>query len=289
MEEQIAKFMKLGEYTALYGRQIVESLVLLVVGLILAKTIARFIGRILERITANARLVSMICNMVHFLIIIMVISAALHRLGLANRTTFHFLSVVGLAAVALLIIFRPYAPTLPFKVGNTVEAGGLIGKVEAISLLNTRMKTFDGKTVFVPNTKILNGNVINYHFTPTRRFELEVGIGYDQDLLRAKQILESLMIEDPRVLMKPRPVVYVVNLGESCVELSARGWVSNLKYWTTRCELLEKAKLRLDLEGIAIAFPQRDVHLYHENALSPPDNVQYKTTKLPKELVSETV
>jgi small conductance mechanosensitive channel len=108
--------------------------------------------------------------------------------------------------------------------------------------------------------------VINYHFTPNRRFNLDVGIGYDQDLIKAKQVLEAILIEDPRVMKTPRPVVYVTNLAESCVELSARGWVPNMKYWKTRCDLLEKAKLRLDQEGIKIAFPQRDVHLYHETA-----------------------
>ena len=112
-----------------------------------------------------------------------------------------------------------------------------------------------------PNSKILNDYVINFHFTPNRRFELDIGIGYDQDLLKAKRILETIMIEDPRVLPTPRPVVYVLNLADSCVELSARGWADNLKAWKTKCELLEKAKLRLDQEGIRIAFPQRDVHL----------------------------
>ncbi|MFO7740254.1 MAG: mechanosensitive ion channel family protein, partial [Desulfatiglandaceae bacterium] len=163
-------------------------------------------------------------------------------------------------------LFRPYIPSLPFKVGNTIKTGNLFGKVEATTFLNTRLRTFEGLTVFVPNSKILNDYVINYHFTPTRRVKLDVGIGYDQDVLRAKQVMEAIMVEDPRVKTKPRPVVYVLNLADSCVQLGGRCWVENMKYWVTKCDLVEKVKLRFDQEGIVIAYPQRDVHLYHETA-----------------------
>ncbi|MBA7662533.1 Small-conductance mechanosensitive channel [subsurface metagenome] len=119
----------------------------------------------------------------------------------------------------------------------------------------------------MPNSKVLNDYVINYHFTKTRRIKVDVGIRYDQDLLKAKQVLETIMIEDPRVLLKPaRPTVYVLNMADSCVQLGGRCWVDNVKYWTTRCELIEKTKLRFDQEGITIAFPQLDVHHYHGNA-----------------------
>jgi small conductance mechanosensitive channel len=177
------------------------------------------------------------------------------------------LAAITLAAVGLIVLFRPYIPTLPFKVGNTIKTGDLFGKVEATTFLNTRLRTFEGLTVFVPNSKILNDYVINYHFTPTRRIKVDVGIRYDQDILKAKQVLEAIMIEDPRVKTKPRPVVYVLNLADSWVKLGGRCWVDNLKYWVTKCELVEKVKLRFDQEGITIAFPQRDVHLYHETPL----------------------
>jgi len=94
-----------------------------------------------------------------------------------------------------------------------------------------------------------------------------VGIAYDQDILKAKQIMEAIMISDPRVKTEPRPVVYVLYLADSCVTLGARCWVDNQKYWVTKSELTEKVKFRFDQEGIIIAFPQRDVHLYHETPL----------------------
>jgi small conductance mechanosensitive channel len=264
MEEQITRFTKIGEVMTLYGKDILLALVILVVGLIAAKMVNRLLRQLLQRLTSNVSLISTISNTVYILILVFVVAAALHQAGVDVLVIRRVLAAIILAAVALIILLRPYIPTLPFKVGNTIKTGELLGRVEAITMLNTRLRTFDGKTVYVPNRKILDDYVINYHFTPTRRFELDIGIRYDQDILKAKQALETIMIEDPRVKTNPRPVVYVLDLADSCVELSARGWVENLKYWKTKCDLLEKAKLRLDQEGIVIAFPQRDVHIYHE-------------------------
>jgi len=165
-------------------------------------------------------------------------------------------------------VFRPLIPSLPFKVGNTVKIGDLLGKIEATTILNTQMRTFDGKTFFVPNRQILNDIVINYHFSDKRRIKINVGIRYDQDLMKAKQTLESIMIEDPRVIAKPAPVVNVLNLTNNCVELGGRCWVDNMKYWATKCDLLEKTKFRFDNEGIVIAFPQLDVNYYNKSEIS---------------------
>jgi len=176
-----------------------------------------------------------------------------------------FLIILTLAAIGIIMVFRPLIPTLPFKVGNTIMAGDLLGKVEATTVLNTRLKTFDGKTVFVPNRKILDDIVINYHFTPTRRFELKINILYDQDLMKAKQILETIMVEDPRVNSTPRPIVYLMSLNKGYVELSDRGWADNLKRFVVTRELLEKIKLRFDQEGITLAMPQMQVHYTSKN------------------------
>jgi len=129
------------------------------------------------------------------------------------------------------------------------------------------MRTFDGKTVFIPNSKIFNDYVINYHFTDTRRIKVDITIRYIHDIPRAKQILEAVIIEDPRALNKPaRPVVYVLDLVDGCIKLGGRCWVNNINFWQTKCELLEKAILRFEKEGITIAFPQRYVHLYQDTS-----------------------
>jgi small conductance mechanosensitive channel len=171
------------------------------------------------------------------------------------------MTIIALVAAGLMIFLRPFIPSLPFKVGQTIKAGDLLGKVEAITLLNTRLRTFDGKTFFVPNRQILNDIVINYHFTETRRVKIDVSIRYDQDLIKAKQVLEAVMVEDPRVKAKPGPMVYTLNLTSSSVDIGGRCWVNNKDYWVARCDLTEKTKLRFDNEGIQFAFPQLDLHI----------------------------
>ncbi len=168
--------------------------------------------------------------------------------------------MLNLAGLGILIIFRPLLPKLPFKKGHVIETGTLFGTVEATTFLNTQIRTFEGKTFFVPNRTILNDVVINYHFTPTRRVRLNVLIGYRDDLARAKQVLEAIMIADPRVKPKPAPVVYVLELGDNGVKIGGRCWVDNKKYWATKCELTEKIKYEFDYEGIGFAYPQLDIH-----------------------------
>lgn len=245
------------------GPEVIMSLIVLIVGLLLVKWITRNLKITLGKMVKNTTIVSIISNIAGILLLAIVITSASLEAGLKLEPVISTLTVICLVAVGFLILFRPFMPTLPFKVGQTVKAGNLLGKIEAITILNTRLRTFDGKTFFVPNRKILDDIVMNYQFTQTRRVKIDVGIRYDQDLMKAKQILEAIMTADPRVKPKPGPVVYVLNLTNNCVELGGRCWVDNAKYWVTKCDLLEKTKLGFDQAGIVIAFPQLDIHHYN--------------------------
>ncbi len=266
MEGTFEKYKAMGELIASQGQHFVIALFILVVGLIVIKQGSKLLKRLLERLALKPQTVSTVSSIISILLLVIVLATALEQLGMNSLVIRRVLFLVSLAVIGIIAIFRPLIPTLPFKVGNTVKVGDLLGKIEATTILNTRMKTFDGRTVFIPNSKILNDFVINYHYTETRRIKVDVGIGYDQDILKAKQVLETIMIEDPRVKITPRPTVYVLNLANGCVQLGGRCWVENVKYWTTRCELIEKTKLRFNHEGITIAFPQLDVHHYHGDA-----------------------
>jgi small conductance mechanosensitive channel len=134
---------------------------------------------------------------------------------------------------------------------------------------------------FVPNRKILDDIVINYHYTQTRRVKINVTIRYDQDLLKAKQLLEAVMTGDPRVKSKPGPAVYVLYLTPNGVDVGGRCWVDNKDYWVARCDLHEKTKLRFDQEGIRFAYPQLDLHL--NNQANPFDKEDFGTFKEYKE------
>ena len=128
------------------------------------------------------------------------------------------------------------------------------------------IKTPDNKTIIVPNAKLTDDNIINYTAKGTRRMDMVVGIGYDSDIDKAKQILEGLIAEDKRILEDPPPTVAVVELADSSVNLVFRPWVAASEYWDVWFDMTEKIKKRFDQEGINIPFPQRDVHIYQHNA-----------------------
>jgi len=250
----------------LYGQDIFQGLVILVAGLLLIKLVPRYLKPLLLGLRVKETWVSVITNAVYVLLLALVISAAFHHAGMKGIVIMRILGAVSIALVGLIVIFRPLVPTLPFKVGNTVKAGGVLGKVEATTILNTRIKSFDGRTVFIPNRIILNDVIENYHFTPSRQIRLVVGISYDSDLLKAKKIISEIFARDPRVMDSPAARIFVLNLTDSCVEIAARPWVKNVDFWRARCDFLEVIKLRFDQEGITIAFQQRDVHIYNELA-----------------------
>jgi small conductance mechanosensitive channel len=261
MEGEIEKLRRIGDNIMMYGRDVIFALVILVGGLIATRLFIKYFRRILQKFTANQSLISIVSASLHVVLVVLVVVAALHYVGVPTIIIRRVLFACILAAVGLIVIFKPYIPTLPYKVGNTIEVGGLVGKVEATTVLNTRLKTFDGKTLFIPNRIILNDIVNNYHFTPTRRIRVDVTISYHDDLVKAKQLLKEILADDSRVLQKPAPSVYITNLGDNGVELSARAWVENRNYLKVRSDLLERVKLRFDREGITIPFPQRYVHL----------------------------
>ena len=276
MGSEIEKLQIVGEILASHGRDLAIGLILLIAGLYLAKYLTKYLRIGLNKVTTNLNIISIVSSSFFILFLMTVVMVATTQAGMKPQVIFSALMIAGLATIGIITLFRPYLPTLPFEVGNTVKAGDILGKVEAITFLNTRMKTFDGLTVFIPNRQILNDVVINYHFTATRKVKVDVGIGYDQDILEAKRIMEELMITDPRVKKTPRPVVFTVAMEDSWIKLGARCWVDNPKYWLTRCDLIEKVKYRFDEENIRIAFPQLDVHHYEL-----PDSIEFSGEEVP--------
>ena len=262
MNEQVTKLQNLGVLMRDHGLQMILALTVLILGLFLTKWVVKTLKKQLGKVTKNAATISIISNSVGVILLAVVIIAAAMEMGAKIGPLIALLMIICLIVIGSIVIFRPLIPTLPFKVGNTVKAAGLLGKIEATTLLNTRMRTFDGKTFFVPNRQILDDIVINYQFTKTRRIKVDVSIRYDQDLAKAKRVLEALMTRDARVLAKPAPQVYVLKLTPSSVDIGGRCWVNNAKYWVSKCDLLEKTKFAFDNEGIRFAYPQLDVHHY---------------------------
>ena len=256
----LPRLERLGEALTEHGTEMALALAILILGLVAARLVYKGLRKGLLRLMPKAKFVTVFCNIAYLSMVTIVVAAAAVEFGAHPVNMIRLITIITLVAIGMFIFLRPFLPSLPFKVGDTVKVGDLLGKVEAVTFLNTRLKTFDGKTFFVPNRQIVNDIIINYHFTQTRRLKIDVGICYDQDLLKAKRVLEALMTEDPRIKTKPGPTVYVLNLASSSVDLGGRCWVDNKEYWVTRCDLLEKVKLRFDSEGIEFAFPQLELH-----------------------------
>ena len=261
MDKEMSRLQVLGETMTQHGTQMALALAILILGLLAARWIHSRLSQAIRKRYPKTKFALLMCNLIYTIIVLIVIMGTAVEFGAKPENMLRLLTIIALIATGVAIFLKPFIPTLPFKVGNTVKAGNLLGKVEAITFLNTRMRTFDGKTFFVPNRQILDDIVINYHFTQTRRVKIDVSIRYDQDLLKAKRLLEALMTEDPRVKPRPGPMVYVLNLASGSVDLGGRCWVDNKDYWVARCDLLEKTKLCFDREGIQFAFPQLDLHI----------------------------
>ncbi len=260
LDEQFSRLQELGQLMRNHGLEMISALVILIVGILLTKWVMKTLKEFLGKLITNATTVSVVANSVSVFLLGVVITASAMEVGVTPGPLMTLMMIIILVAVGMIVIFRPLIPTLPFKVGNTVKAGNLLGKIEATTALNTRLRTFDGKTFFVPNRKIVDDIIINYHFSKTRRIKIDVTIRYDQDLIKVKRVLEALMIEDVRVLAKPNPQVYILELGIDGVRIGGRCWVDNLKFWVTKSDLLEKTKLRFERESIQFAYRQLDIH-----------------------------
>ncbi|MGB3623847.1 MAG: mechanosensitive ion channel domain-containing protein, partial [Ketobacter sp.] len=154
-----------------------------------------------------------------------------------------------------LIVFRP------FKEGDFIEAGGVMGVVEHIGIFTTNMKTPDNKEVIVPNGQVYSGAITNFSAKATRRVDMVFGIAYDADIRQAKNILVEIMQQDERVLPEPAPVVAVSELADSSVNFVVRPWVKAADFWGVMWDTTEKVKYAFDEAGIGIPFPQMELHM----------------------------
>ena len=250
------------------GRIIMAALIL-IVGLWLARKLRPVLKDFLLKRNLDPMLASFVTSIVHILFVVFVVIAALGKLGVQTTSLVAIVGAAGLAvglslqsslssfaAGVMIIGFRP------FKVGDFIEAGGTSGVVEGIQIFSTQLRTGDNKTVIVPNASIIGSNIINYSARDTRRVDMVFGIGYNDDLQKARQILQEILDADDRVLDDPAPVIAVGELADSSVNLIVRPWTSTDDYWQVYWDLNEKVKQRFDEEGINIPYPQRDVHLH---------------------------
>ena len=277
MDDQTEKLRVFVDLMIANGPRLFIGLAFLFAGVIVTKWLIKKLNTRLSGFIKQPATLSVVVNTVGVLLYAVVVAGSLIQVGANPARVIALMMFLSVGVIGIVVVFRPLLPNLPFKVGDVVKTGTLLGKVEGTTILNTRLRTFDGKTFFVPNKSILNDVIINYYYTKTRRVKIDVTIGYDQDLLKAKQSLEAVMIGDARVLTKPSPQVYVLNLTLNGIEVGARCWVDNTHFWMTKCDLTEKIKYRFDQEGIEFACSKIDIH--RRNALEEP-SLQPDSTRM---------
>lgn len=260
---------KLLDLISLYGPKILVALLIVVIGRIVVGMVTSFVRKIMLKANMDETLTKFIASIVKIFLLVVVFIAALNYLGVETTSLVAIVGAAGLAiglalqgslanfaAGVMLIIFRP------FKAGDFVEAGGATGSVEEIKIFNSVMKTPDNKIIIIPNSNIIGSNITNYSAMDTRRVDMVFGIGYDDDLKKAKDILNRMIKEDSRVLTDPEPVVAVSELADSSVNFVVRPWVKSSDYWGLFFDFQEKVKVTFDAEGISIPYPQQDVHMH---------------------------
>jgi small conductance mechanosensitive channel len=265
---------KIYELLTVYGIKVIAALAIFIVGRWVAKGIRRFIRKMMTHSKVDPTLISFVANLAYVALLAFVVIAALNQLGIQTASFIAILGAAGLAvglalqgslsnfaAGVLMIVFRP------FKVGDFIEGAGVAGTVEEIQIFTTLLITPDNKTIIVPNSKITGDNIINYSAKGTRRVDMVFGIGYDDDIDKARAIIMDVVSGDERVMKDPKPVVLLSELADSSVNFNTRVWSKADDYWGVYFDTMEAVKKRFDAEGVSIPYPQRDVHVYkHETA-----------------------
>ena len=255
-----------------YGSRVLLAVVTLAVGWWLINRLTVKLGHLLALRKADLALQGFISSLVNIILKVLLVVSVASMIGIQTTS---FVAAIGAAGLAiglalqgslanfaggvLILLFRP------FKIGDWIEAQSVSGTVDSIQIFHTVLRTGDNKTVIVPNGNLSNGIITNYNRQPTRKVVFDVGVDYEADLQKVREVLLALA-DDPRVLKAPAPVVVVSTLGESAITMSLRVWVDTPNYWDVLFMFNEFARDRLRAEGVDIPFPQRVIRMVQEVA-----------------------
>jgi len=256
----------------LYGPKLIGAILVWIIGGWVIKVIGRVVKRALNKGGADPSLKPFLTGIVNGLLKVMLVITVLGMLGIEMTSFIAIIGAVGLAiglamsgtlqnfaGGVMILIFKP------FKVGDVIEAQGYAGSVSEIQIFNTILKTPDNKTIIIPNGGLSTSSMINYSTEAKRRVDWTIGVGYGDDLDKAREVIKRLCDEDLRILKDPDVFIAVSALADSSVNFTVRAWVNAPDYWGVYFELNEKVYKTFAKEGLNIPFPQMDVHI-HKNA-----------------------
>lgn len=260
------------DYAISYGINILLALAILIIGTWIARIITKYVVKVLNAQKIDATLVKFLSGLIKSVLYVFVIIAAIDQAGIESTSFVAILGAAGLAvgfalqgslsnfaSGVMLIIFKP------IKVGDYIEAAGVSGSVEEIGIFVTTLTTPDNKVIYVPNSQMGGGIITNYSIKDTRRVDMEFGIGYSDDIDKARSVILEILSSDSRILKDPVPGVFVGTLADSSVNFKVRPWVNAADYWGVYFDFTENIKKKFDANNISIPFPQTDVHVHNVN------------------------
>ncbi len=253
-----------------YGLKIVTAIIILIIGLWIVKMIVNAVGKVLKKRNMDDSLQGFLRSLLGGLLKIMLVIAVLGHVGIEMTSFIAILGAAGLAiGMALSGTLQNFAGGVmilifkPFKVGDVIDAQGYIGSVKEIQIFVTILKTPDNKTIIIPNGPLSTSSLTNYSTEATRRVDFTFGIGYGDDIDKAKSVLQGLIDADSRILKDPASFIAVSELADSSVNFTVRVWANAADYWGIFFDMNEAVKKAFDKEGISIPFPQTDVHVHN--------------------------
>ena len=261
------------ELSMSYLPKLLLALATLVIGFWLINRVANALQKILKLRSVDETLQRFLGNLLGAGLKIMLMISVASMIGVETTSFIAALGAAGLAvglalqgslsnfAGGVLILFFK-----PFRVGDVIEAQGFLGAVKEIQIFNTIITTLDNQRVVIPNGILSNGPVKNVFAEPTRRVDLTFGISYDDDIAKAKSVVQSLIEADENILKEPGYEIYVSAHADSSVNLLVRVWALSENYWPVHFGMLEQVKYGFDNNGITIPYPQRDVHIHNTAA-----------------------
>ena len=252
------------ELLFLYAPKVITALLILIIGLYLIKVIIKSSKKIMEKRSVDLTLQKFLSNLGGWILKILLFITVISQLGIATTSFAAIIAAAGLAiglalqgslgnfaGGVLIMIFKP------FKIGDLIEAQGEIGVIKEIEIFTTKLTGLSNKEIIIPNGALSNGNIVNYSTEGTRRVDLVIGVSYDADIKKTKEVLLEVLTSNPKVLKDPKPSVTVLELADSSVNFAVRPWCDTAHYWDVYFEVTENVKLALDKAGIEIPYPHR--------------------------------
>lgn len=255
-----------------YSPKVITALILLFVGLWVVSIITKTFKKIMVKKEVEITLANFLGNIVFWTLRVLLFVIVISKLGFETSSLVAILGAAGLAiglalqgslsnfaGGVLIILFKP------FKVNDVIEAQGEIGTVQEIQIFNTRLLTANNQTIYIPNGILSNGIIKNYTQEGIRRADLNIGIAYNSDIRKAKEVIMEVLNNHPKILNEPTPTVIVKELADSAINLGIRPWAKSEDFLEVNSETLIECKLALDKVGISIPFPQRELRIINED------------------------